>query len=209
MEKKVTIQAPRYQQIAADVAARIAEKQYNEGDKIYARSSIAAQYGVSSETARRAICVLSNLGIVKTTKGSGVVILSHEKAAEFIIRFKDIQSVSSLKNQIIDILDKQTQENQNLKKSINTMLDMTKRFKSINPFIAFEFLIDNKVIYIGKTISDISFWHNTSATIIGIKRNDTLLMSPGPYAVLKGDDIIYYVGDEGCRKRVHQFLHGK
>ena len=50
--------APRYQQIAADIAAKIAGGEYKIGDKIFARSSLASQYHVSSETARRAICVL-------------------------------------------------------------------------------------------------------------------------------------------------------
>ena len=44
---KVTI--PRYQQIAADVAAKIVEGYYSEGEKIYVRSSLSSQYGVSSE----------------------------------------------------------------------------------------------------------------------------------------------------------------
>jgi len=57
MENKFKITSPRYQQIAADVAAKIVDGHYKVGDKIYARSSLASQYGVSSETARRAICV--------------------------------------------------------------------------------------------------------------------------------------------------------
>ena len=49
----------RYQQLASDIASRIAEGSYQVGDKIFARSSLASQYQVSSETARKAVCVLA------------------------------------------------------------------------------------------------------------------------------------------------------
>ena len=74
------ITGPKYQQIAADIAAKIVDGHYRVGEKIYARSSLASQYGVSSETARRAVCVLSHLKIVEATKGSGVIIKSYENA---------------------------------------------------------------------------------------------------------------------------------
>ena len=44
---------PRYQLIACDVASKIASGVYPSGAKLYARSALASQYGVSSETARR------------------------------------------------------------------------------------------------------------------------------------------------------------
>ena len=51
MEEKVKnkISIPRYQQIAIEIASRISSGQYKVGEKIYARSSIASQYGVSSQ----------------------------------------------------------------------------------------------------------------------------------------------------------------
>ena len=56
---KNKISMPRYQQIAVEIATRIANEEYKVGDKIYTRSYIAGHYGVSPETARRAICVRS------------------------------------------------------------------------------------------------------------------------------------------------------
>ena len=74
IELKSKTAIPRYQQIAVEVAARIANGEYPEGQKIYARSSLAGQYSVSPETARRAICILSDLGIVSSEKGNGIII---------------------------------------------------------------------------------------------------------------------------------------
>ena len=100
MGKKVRISTPRYQQIALDVASKIVKKHYIVGEKIYSRSTIASQYSVSPETARRAISILSELGIVETTKGSGVIIKSYDKALEFIHQYNNIQTVYNLKKEL-------------------------------------------------------------------------------------------------------------
>ena len=49
MEYKIKskISMPRYQQIAVEIATRIANEEYKVGDKIYTRSYIAGHYGVS------------------------------------------------------------------------------------------------------------------------------------------------------------------
>lgn len=207
MEEKLKVSAPIYQQIAADIAGRIVDKRYQIGEKIYARSSLASQYNVSSETARRAICVLSDLEIVDVTKGSGVVIKSYENAVKFVQQYIDIQSIYDLKKNILDSMERQKKETKILTKCIDGIFDRTERFQSINPFIPFEVEISDKTPYLNKSISQINFWHYTNATIIAIKRDKVLLMSPGPYALLCKNDIVYYCGDNDCQERVNNFLY--
>ena len=60
---------------------------------------------------------------------------------------------------------------------------------------------------LNKTISEMNFWHNTSATIVAIKRNNELLRSPGPYTAFLPEDIVYYVGDEKSTERVYNFIY--
>lgn len=207
MENKFKITSPRYQQIAADVAAKIVDGHYKVGDKIYARSSLASQYGVSSETARRAICVLSDLNIVDTSKGSGVTIKSYENAIKFIKQYDDINTISNLKQDIIDSVERQKKEIKFLYGCLSDLIDKTDRLRSVNPFTPFQVEITSATPYINKSVSDINFWHNTSATIIAIRRNDSLLISPGPYAVFQENDIFYFVGDENSIERVKKFLY--
>jgi len=207
MEKKIKVISPRYQQIAADVAGKIADKHYKVGDKLFARSALASQYGVSSETARRAVCVLSDMQIVDTMKGSGVVVTSYENAVKFVKRHEDIETVNDLRGEILNSINRQSKENEFLKEQLNRLIDKTSRFKSINPFIPFEIIINHTSVYVGKNLSEVNFWHNTLATVVGIKRQDSLLMSPGPYAVITEGDIFYFVGDESCYDRVVSFLY--
>ena len=208
MDKDLKLTSPRYQQIAADVAAKIAEHYYKEGEKIYARSSLASQYGVSAETARRAICILTDMKIVETTKGSGVLIKSRDNAVKFVNQFKNIQMVGDLKKEILGQIEKQNEQQQQLKHKVLELMDKTERFKMVNPFMPFEIIITETSRHIGESLSASQFWHNTAATVIAIKRGEVCILSPGPYAVMLAGDVLYYVGDENSHERVKNFLFG-
>jgi K+/H+ antiporter YhaU regulatory subunit KhtT len=208
LNKKDVVPTPKYQQIAADIAAKIVDKHYKIGDKIYARSSLASQYGVSSETARRAICILSDLKIVESVKGSGIRIISYENAFDFVRNYKDIQSVKDIKREILKTTENLMNTYKELNKLVSALIERTGKFKSINPFVPFEIIIDDSALHIGKTLSEINFWHNTSATVVGVKHNNQLYMSPGPYFVIDKGDTLYFVGDENCNERVRHYLYG-
>ncbi len=59
----------------------------------------------------------------------------------------------------------------------------------------------------GQNLSECNFWHNTMATVIAIRRECEMIISPGPYAVITEKDIFYYIGNEDCNKRVRNFLY--
>jgi K+/H+ antiporter YhaU regulatory subunit KhtT len=207
MIKKSKYTSPRYQLIAIDIASKIVDKRYNVGDKIYTRSSIASQYGVSAETARRAISILAELEIVESTKGSGVVIKAYEKAVEFVHQYNDIQTINDLKKDIMESVERQLKEMAYFNDSLTKLIDKMDRFRSSNPFIPYEIEITTETPLLNKTLSEMNFWHNTSATIVAVKRNEELLRSPGPYITFLPDDIVYYVGDDKSSERVHHFIY--
>lgn len=202
------IHVPKYQEIAADIAGKIASGAYKEGERIYIRSSLVSQYGVSSETTRRAVSVLSDMGIVEATKGSGVRIVSRRLARDFAEKFDSISQMSDLKHRILDEVDRQISASQAVKELVSDLMYRTERFRSVNPFAPFEIEVDDSVSCLGKSLSDLNFWHNTAATVVAIRRGDKIIISPGPYASFEAGDVVYYVGDEGCHERVRQFLYG-
>lgn len=204
--KSIQIKQPKYQIIAEDIAAKIVEKKYIIGDKIYARSLLASQYGVSAETARRAIAVLQDLNIVEATKGSGVMITSYENAANFVHRLEGVKSVRELQKELSLSIEKQFAELNNLQETAKELINRTNRFQSINPFVPFQLEISESCPYVSKSISEINFWQNTRATIVGIRKKNELLLSPGPYATLEVGDIVYFIGDEICLSNAEQFL---
>lgn len=203
------IDIPKYQQIAADIAARIALGEFPEGERIYVRSALASQYGVSSETARRAICVLADIKIVETTKGSGVLIKSRKKAIEFVNRFDSTTQMKDLKKGILSTLEQQIARSEELKEMVTDLMYKTERFHAVNPFAPFEIEITENATCINKNLSETNFWHNTSATVIAIRRDEKIIISPGPYTLMIEGDLLYYVGDENSHDRVKKFIYAE
>lgn len=207
MEDEIKITSPKYQQIAADLASKIAQGQYGVGEKVYARSALASQYGVSAETARRAVCVLSDLQIVETEKGSGITIKSRDKAVEFARQYGDIHTVGDLKQNLQQSMLRQQREMRYFNQCLSDLMNKTDRLRSCNPFVPYQVEIRSESPCINRSISDVSFWHHTAATVVAIRRGDSLLLSPGPYAVLMEHDVFYFIGDKKCPERVNQLLY--
>lgn len=209
MEEKMKnkISTPRYQQIAIEIATRIASEEYRIGEKIYARSNIAGQYGVSPETARRAISVLCDLNIVSSEKGSGVTIKSHKNAVNFIKQHSKRKTIDTIKENILDSIDRQQKEMDTLNRHLSDLIIASEHFRSMNPFMPFEVRITSKCIYLNKTISEIQFWQNTGATVLAIQRNDMMIKSPGPYAILLENYILYFLSQDDNSKQVKDFLY--
>lgn len=203
---RIRLDPPRYQEIAKDVASKIADGIYKMGEKIYARSALASQYGVSSETARRAICVLDDLGIVEVSRGSGVTIVSYDKAVSFVRQYREFTSINELRRSLIQSIDRQHEEMHQINDLLDRLVEKTDRFRASNPFVPFQSHLQSTCPHLGKTLQDLNFWHNTLATVIAIRRDETLILSPGPYVTLRENDVLYYIGNTDCVDRVALLL---
>lgn len=179
MDKSSDSNVPKYLQIATDLAYKIIDKTYREGDKIYARSAIGSQYSVSSETARRAICVLADWDIVDVEKNSGVIIKSTDNARNFLQQQEKSQSIHDIKRNILDCVEHQQQESMQLYDYLSELIEKIECFRSTNPFIPFEVTVTKDSPYMNKSVAEINFWQATFATVIAIRRGNTLIMSPG------------------------------
>ncbi len=59
---------------------------------------------------------------------------------------------------------------------------------------------------IGKSLMELKFWQETAATIIAIRRQDKVILSPGPYAVLLEGDTLIFVGDISTIETVSNYI---
>lgn len=200
---------PVYQQIAIDIAARISNGEFQEGAKISGRSTLAGQYNVSPETIRRAVSLLEDMKIVSVTHGSGILVESIENSMQFINQFKNVDSISAIKNEISEVLIEKEKLDLQIKKYIDRVLDYTVRFKNSNPFAPLEVEIPEDSHLIGRAIGEVGFWQNTGATIIAVKRDGELILSPGPYMVFQEKDAFVMVGDEESYDRVRRYFYKK
>ncbi|MCM1990908.1 TrkA C-terminal domain-containing protein [Oceanirhabdus seepicola] len=201
------IEMPRYIKIAVDVAVRIHKGDLPEGVKLRGRSILASEYNVSPETIRKSMKLLDDTGVVKVNKGSGVIVKSKEKALDFINGFKDKESIGMIRSNIKNLL----QQRKDIEKEINELnekvIDYSYRFKNSNLIDHVEIEIPESSHIINISIGESRFWHNTGATILGVKREDKVYISPGPYWEFKEKDILLVVGDEGVLDRIKKYLN--
>ncbi len=207
MGNKKETRLPRYQQIAIEIAERIVDGRYQVGEKIHARSTLASTFGVSPETARKAVNILVDLGIMEVKHGSGVFVSSKNKSISFLEQYQDVQSIEEVKIDLFNSLNRQKKELDDFTQIINQLVSQTIKLNKVNPFLPSELSITHEAEHLNKSISDLNLWHETSATVVGILHNDILVLSPGPYAVLNSGDTLYFIGDEFATQRVINFFY--
>lgn len=122
-------------------------------------------------------------------------------------RLDDVKSVRELQQELNSSIEKQITELHQLQGTLAEMVNRTNRFQSINPFVPFQIEISETCLFISKNIGEINFWQQTGATIVGIKKGDELVLSPGPYATLSIGDTLYFVGNDATYSNVKQFLN--
>ncbi|MDD3941552.1 MAG: TrkA C-terminal domain-containing protein [Sphaerochaetaceae bacterium] len=58
----------------------------------------------------------------------------------------------------------------------------------------------------GKTLKELDFWQRTHATVIAVRRNGSIILSPGPDMYLEPSDSLVLVGDQHLRPLVEELL---
>lgn len=197
---------PIYKQIALDVAMRIANGKYQEGERIKGRSTLAGEYHTSPETIRRAIHLLHDLKIVDIRPGSGIFVLSSSAAQSFVENCRHTDNLHSIKENLAKLLDAQRLINTELEENLNTLLDYSGRFSSLSPLTPYEIKITGDCPFLGHHINELNFWQHTGATVVGIRREGTTLLSPGPYAQILEGDVYLVIGNEKCCYQAKSYL---
>ena len=182
--KERMISSPRYQKVAIGIAQRIVDGKFPLGQKIKSRSTLASYFNVSPETARKAINVLADLDIVSVRQGSGVIVVSRDKAIEYLEKFEATAGLKEMKQDIQRSLLKQKQELDAMNKMMDTFLSQASLIRKKFPF------------------EPLNLWHQTGATVVALTRKGELLLSPGPYATVRKGDILYFVGDDFAFSRM-------
>ena len=204
MAKRISI--PSYIKIAVDIAYRISIGEFHEGERISGRSTLVSIYNVSPETIRRAVALLKDTEVVEVTEKSGIIIKSKEKAKEFLGKFKTKSDFNNLKVDTFNLIKERSLIDSKIEENIERLIEYSSNTRS-NGFIAtFESKVESGSIIVGNSIGEINFWHNTKATIVGIKRGEEIFLSPGPYFVIKEEDIIVYVGSDEVLGTVEKYI---
>lgn len=200
------ITPPVYSQIALDIAQRISRGELKEDTKIYGRSVMSSEYGVSPETIRRAIKLLEDMRIVEVRPNSGAVIVSAANATQYVERFGAQYNIRAMQRKLTDLMAQQAALNRQIAEVAGSIVRINERFSGSNPFTNYEIDVPADSPLIGHTLGDLKFWQQTGATIIAIRREEKIILSPGPYAVIQADDTLIFVGDVASSVAVSDFI---
>lgn len=199
---------PVYSQIALDIALRIARGDLKENTKVYGRSVMASEYGVSPETVRRSMKLLEDMGIVETRQNSGSIVLSSEKARAYVNNFGERNDIRIQLRNLRDLITQQEALSHRIFETAEALIRVHERFPQASPFINHEVRVPSSSPLIGRTLGELQFWQETTATVIAIRRGEQIILSPGPYAHIQADDTVVFVGDVNCVPAVQTFVFG-
>ena len=198
-----------YKNIALDIAKGITIGRYPVGVKIKGRSTLAGHYKVSPETIRRGVSLLEEANVLIVNPGAGIVILSTQAAEEYMKKHQTIASLNSVQEDLSGLIAQQREIGMKIEENIKSIMDSADRFSYFNPLTPFELDIDKHCNHLNKTIGELNFWNQTSATIIAIKRDGNMIVSPGPYAILTEGDKLLIIGDNESYQSSQRFLYDK
>jgi len=168
---------------------------------------MSSEYGVSPETIRRSLKLLSDMNVVEVKQSSGAIVLSRKNAQEYINRFKGRENTQSLHQQLKKLVGEQNKLSREIISISNMITRSSVKWSHSNPLKNFEVDIGAGSPVAGKSISELNFWHATGATIVAIRRKNEIILSPGPYAVLAENDTIIFIGDQSAVNAVTMFVN--
>ena len=204
---KGTVIPSQYLQIALDLAQRIAKGELPEGSRIYGRSVLASEYGGSPETIRKALRLLADMKVVEVKPQSGAVVLSADSARRYIENFDEGADVQSLRRQLKDLMAESAEVNRRMSETVSALVKSQETFAAADqPLPNYEVPVPQGSPLIGKNIGELQFWQSTGGTIVAIRRGQTVLLSPGPYAELYAGDVIILVGSPAAAEAANRFV---
>ena len=204
---KGTVIPSQYLQIALDLAQRIAKGELQEGSRIYGRSVMASEYGVSPETIRKALRLLADMKVVEVKPQSGAVVLSADSARRYIENFDEGADVQSLRRQLKDLMAESAEVNRRMSETVSALVKSQETFAAADqPLPNYEVPVPQGSPLIGKNIGELQFWQSTGGTIVAIRRGQTIILSPGPYAELYAGDVIILVGSPAAAEAANRFV---
>ncbi len=206
---KAQIKPPIYLQVAYDIASKIASGALAEQERFSGRSLMSSQYGVSPETIRRALRLLSDMGIIAVQEKVGSQVVSKRRAVEYVEDYEMRRDLMALKGELKELMTQRSQIDARIGDMVDQITDLSDRFRSSDRLRTYEFVVSEDAAIEGKSIGDLDFRKRTSATIVAVRRDAEILLSPPPQTVLRQQDRLVIACDVTDVDGVASFMNAK
>ncbi len=195
-----------YEKIALDIANRIVRREIAVGVRLSGRSVMSSEYGVSPETIRRSFSLLEEMEVVEVKHNKGVSVVSRENAKKYITKYGKSSENKKLLSQIRHVLSEREQNDKEFFNLAKDLIEANDRFSASNPFPTYEYTIKEGSLAVGNSLGSLNFWQKTGGTVIAIRRDGSILLSPGPDLTLLEFDIIIFVGNQDILAKTKELL---
>ena len=185
-----SVNPPVYSQVAFDVASKIASGDIREGDRFTGRSLMGSQYGVSSETIRRAMRHLSDMGIISVQNNVGSTVLSQKRAMEYVEQYQEDKDLRALKASLREMVAQRDALNEKINDTVQRIIDLGERFWRSDRLRTYEWEVTPACPAAQHSIGDLQFRQRTGATIVAVRQGESILLSPPPQTILHSGDVL-------------------
>ena len=179
-----TPRTPIYAQVAYDIASKIADGTLPEGQRFIGRSLMGPQYGVSSETIR-----------------------SRSRAVEYMEQYRSDKDLGALKGHLKKLVAQRDALNEEIAATFQKIMDLQERFRHSDQLRTHEFPISAHSAALGRTLEQLRFRTSTGGTVIAVRHEGRLLLSPGPDTALEAGDTLVVACSVSDMGRVAQLLN--
>ena len=103
--------------------------------------------------------------------------------------------IGNARRRLKDLLAESAEVNRRMAETVSALVKGQETFAAAGqPLPNYEVPVPKDSPLIGKSIGELQFWQSTGGTIVAIRRGQTVILSPGPYAELYGGDVIILAG---------------
>lgn len=194
----------RYEEIAQDLAQRIADGDLAEGSRVLGRSALAGQYQVSPETIRRAVAILAERSIVQSVAGSGIRVLSRYAALEYLDSQQTRTTLEEGARELRALLRQRDEINARIEAALDRV--MSHATGALSTRNVEEIVIKKGAWVAGRSLVEIRLRTCTGATVAALTRGEVDYFSPPADMLLQPGDVVILVGAEAQRARAKEIL---
>ena len=138
------------------------------------------------------------------------MIISADSARRYIENFEEDTEIHTLRSQLKELMEEYADLNRRTNDVVTALVKSRDTFTAANePLPNYEVTVPRDSPLIGKSIGALKFWQSTGGTIVAIRRGQTVMLSPGPYAELYGGDVIILVGSPAAAEATRHFITAK
>lgn len=188
----------RYITIAADIADRIVRGEYQEGQKVFGRSTLAGKYNVSPETIRRALTLLQEVGIVQVAPGIGVVVQSVAAAQKYLQDFDQRRVLVGIHEQLHELVKERDRINSGISKLMEELMEHTIQLET-RLYRIEEWKVLPESPLVGHSLAECKL--NESRVLAIHRKGEEEITDPPPDRVIQSGDIltIYGTVNQECK----------